>query len=379
MAFQLENIKGKNTKASKQTLDIDSILKKEVTLFGSSFNNKKKEAFYVELNVLLQAGLTLKDALHLMREEQSKANDKKILQGLEEDIINGKNFSDAIQRQKHFSEYEFYSIQIGERTGTLDKVFKELGVFYQRKNQQRRTIVGALSYPIIVLFTAFIAIAFMLKFVVPMFENIFKQNNTELPWLTKMIIDASNAFERYFWIGFLLIIGIFVLFRVSRKKLWYKKLMSAFVLKIPFVGEFIRKVRIAQFTQAINLLTSAKVPLLNGIQLTKKMIDYYPLQVGLEKVENDILQGKSFCESMEGIPIFDKKMSSLIKVAEETNQNETIFKRLTEQYNQEIEYKSKMISSTIEPIIVLVLGAIVALVLIAMYLPMFKLSTVIGA
>ena len=90
------------------------------------------------------------------------------------------------------------------------------------------------------------------------------------------------------------------------------------------------------------------------------MIDYYPLQVGLEKVEQDILQGKSFHESVEGVKIFDTKMASLLKVAEETNQNATIFKRITEQYNQEIEYKSKMISSTIEPIIVLVLGAIIA-------------------
>jgi len=378
MAFQLDNIKDKSTRSSKKNLDVSTILKKEITLFGTSFNNKKKEAFYIELNVLLQAGLTLKDALHLMAEEQSKVNDKKILQNLQEEIISGKNFSDAIRKQKHFSEYEFYSIQIGERTGTLDKVFKELGQFYLRKNQQRKTIIGALSYPIIVLLTAFIAIAFMLKFVVPMFENIFKQNGTELPWLTKIIISASDAFEQYFWVASLLIIGLFIFFRVSRKKVWYKKTSSSFWLKIPFIGEFIRKVRIAQFTQAINLLTSAKVPLLNGIQLTKKMIDYYPLQIALEKVEKDILQGKSFHESVESIPIFDRKMSSLIKVAEETNQNETIFRRLTEQYNQEIEYKSKMISSTIEPIIVLVLGAIVAVVLIAMYLPMFKLSTVIG-
>lgn len=378
MAFQLDNIKDKSTQDSKKNLDVSTILKKEITLFGPSFNNKKKEAFYIELNVLLQAGLTLKDALHLMAEEQSKVNDKKILQNLQDDIISGKNFSDAIRKQKHFSEYEFYSIQIGERTGTLDKVFKELGQFYLRKNQQRRTIIGALSYPIIVLLTAFIAIAFMLKFVVPMFENIFKQNGTELPWLTKIIVSASDAFEQYFWVASILIIGLVIFFRISRKKIWYKKMSSSFWLKVPFIGEFIRKVRIAQFTQAINLLTSAKVPLLNGIQLTKKMIDYYPLQIALEKVEEDILQGKSFHESVEGIAIFDRKMSSLIKVAEETNQNETIFRRLTEQYNQEIEYKSKMISSTIEPIIVLVLGAIVAVVLIAMYLPMFKLSTVIG-
>jgi type IV pilus assembly protein PilC len=108
------------------------------------------------------------------------------------------------------------------------------------------------------------------------------------------------------------------------------------------------------------------------------MIDYYPLQIALEHVEHDLLLGKSLHESIEKHPIFDKKMSSLIKVAEETNQTSTIFKRLTNQYNQDIAHKSKMISATIEPIIVLVLGAIVAVILIAMYLPMFTLSTVIG-
>ena len=108
------------------------------------------------------------------------------------------------------------------------------------------------------------------------------------------------------------------------------------------------------------------------------MINYYPLQIALANLEQDILQGKTLYESIQKHPIFDKKMSSLIKVAEETNQTATIFKRLTNQYNQDIAHKSKMISATIEPIIVLVLGAIVAVILIAMYLPMFTLSTVIG-
>ena len=108
------------------------------------------------------------------------------------------------------------------------------------------------------------------------------------------------------------------------------------------------------------------------------MIAFYPLQKALEKVENNILMGKTLYESILLEPIFDKKMSSLIKVAEETNQTETIFNRLTYQYNQEVENKSKMISATIEPLIIVILGGVVAVILVAMYLPMFKLSTVIG-
>lgn len=377
MAFKLDNI---STPAEKTSLvsSVDTLLKKEITLFGSAFPNKKKESFYVELGVLLKAGLTLKDALELIAEEQKKTADKKLIKGILHDLIVGKNLSEATKYRKEFSEYETYSLQIGEQTGTLERVTDELGVFYKRKNEQRRTIISALSYPIIVLLTAFGAIVFMLQFVVPMFEGIFRQNKMELPWLTQVIIKLSNAFESYFWIGALFLVGVFVFFRISKKKEWYRKAKASFWLKVPFVGEFIRKVKIAQFTQAINLLTSAKIPLLNAIQLTREMVDYYPLQKALDQVEQDILLGKTFYESVKEIPIFDKKMGSLIKVAEETNQNETIFKRLTDQYNEEIAYKSKMISATIEPFVVLILGLIVAVVLIAMYLPMFKMSSVIG-
>ncbi|PQJ76528.1 type II secretion system F family protein [Polaribacter glomeratus] len=375
MAFQLKNIAPQKKKTT--SFDIDTILKKEIS-FGNSFSNKKKESFYTELYVLLNAGMTLKDALLLNAEEQKKEKDKNLINALVTDLINGKNLSDSIKNQKEFSAYEYHSLRIGEQTGTLQKVAKELGVFYKRKNEQRRIIISALSYPIVVLFTAFLAILFMLQFVVPMFADIFKQNKVELPWITKKIMIASNLFQEYWWFVFLCIIAIIITKQLVKKKVWYQKHTSLILLKTPLIGEFIRKVKIAQFTQAITLLTGAKVPLLNGIQLTKKMIGYFPLEVALEKVEEDILKGKSLHQSMGTHKIFDKKMISLIKVADETNQNETIFKRLTEQYNEEIEYKSKMISATIEPFIILILGAIVATILIAMYLPMFKLSTVIN-
>lgn len=377
MAFKLENIQNSKEDRSLSS-SVDSILKKEITLFGPSFSNKKKESFYVELGVLLKAGLTLKDALELISEEQKKKADKNLIKEVLNELIIGKNLSDATKKRKEFSEYETYSLQIGERTGTLERVADELGIFYKRKNEQRRTIISALSYPIIVLLTAFGAIVFMLQFVVPMFEGIFRQNNMELPWLTKVIIKLSNAFGQYFGVGMIVVLAMIIFFQFSKKKEWYRRAKSSFWLRFPFVGEFIRKVKIAQFTQAIHLLTSAKIPLLNAIQLTRQMIDYYPLEKALDRVEHDILQGKTFYESVKEIPIFDRKMSSLIKVAEETNQNETIFKRLTDQYNEEIAYKSKMISATIEPFVVLILGLIVAVVLIAMYLPMFKMSSVIG-
>ena len=374
MTFQLKNIP---TQKKESRFKMHSFLRKEIS-FGASFSNKKKEALYVELNVLLSAGLTLKGALQLIADSQKKEKEKVLFEEIILKLINGQNLSAAILTKKEFSEYEYHALRIGEQTGTLQRVTKELGTFYKKKNEQRRIVVNALSYPIVVLCTAFLAILFMLQFVVPMFADIFKQNKVELPWITKAIMNASDLFSAYWW-GFILCILLFILFKKTfQKKIWYRKLMSKLLLKTPLIGDFIRKVKIAQFTQAITLLTGAKVPLLNGIQLTKNMVDFYPLETTLEKVEHDILQGKSLHQSMDSHNIFDKKMVSLIKVADETNQNETIFKRLTVQYYEEIEYKSKMISAIIEPFIILILGAIVAVILIAMYLPMFKLSTVIS-
>ena len=372
MAFQLENITSKEKKTS--SFDINSLLKKEIS-FGNSFSDKKKEVFYADLYVLLDAGLTLKDALTLIAEDKKKESN--LIQEIINQLINGKNLSEAIKNQKEFSAYEYHSLQIGEQTGTLLSVTKELGSFYKRKNEQKRTVMSALSYPIVVLCTAVLAILFMLQFVVPMFADIFKQNKVELPWITKKIVATSFYFQEYWWVFLVFILSTVTTIQFVKNKTWYFKWKSLLILRLPFFGAFVKKIKVAQFTQALALLTGAKVPLLNGLQLTKKMIAFYPLEKALHKIENDILLGKSLYEAVRVHSFFDKKMVSLVKVADETNQNETIFKRLTEQYNEEIAYTSKNISATLEPIIILVLGAIVATILIAMYLPMFKLSSVI--
>ena len=376
MAFDLKSIQ--TSKKEKSSFDLDAILKKEITFLSKPFSNKKKEAFYIELSVLLSAGISLKDALSLITDEFKNKKDKTVFENIIQKIITGSNFSQAINDHKDFTEYEYYSLKIGEETGTLQKVSQELGLFFGRRNEQKRNIINALTYPIVVLTTALLAVLFMLKFVVPMFADIFKQNNVELPWITKVIMSLSDGFQKYFGV-FLIVILVLVVFRkMIAKKEWYQKYTSNLILKIPFVGELVRKMYLAQFTQATALLTSAKVPILNSVQLISRMVPFYPLKKGLLKVEKEILVGKSLSESLKSHKIFDSKMISLIKVADETNQNEFIFKRLTTQYNEEIQHKSKMLSTILEPLIIIILGAIVAVILIAMYMPMFQLSTVIG-
>lgn len=375
MAFKIDSIQSE--KKSKG-FNFDTLLKTEINLFGSSFNSKKKEAFYTELSVLLDAGVSLKESLTLIQEEQKKNADQVLLTSIVDSLVVGNSFSKAISEKKVFTEYEFYSIKIGEETGTLKKVTKELGFYFRGRNEQKRNITNALSYPIVVFSTAFLAILFMLNYVVPMFADIFKQNQVELPELTKVVISISNGMKNNFYLLIFSFIFLIVMLRVFSRKSWFKKYSALLLLKIPFVGEFMRKIYMAQFTQATALLVGARVPILNSIQLTKKMITFYPMKEALAKIEEHVLLGIPLSSAIKKHKIFDKKMVSLIKVAEETNQNVFIFERLTSQYNEEVKQQSKMLSTILEPLIIIVLGAIVALVLIAMYMPMFQLSTVIS-
>lgn len=378
MAFKLDNIQQKKTQ-KKSNNDTTSFLKKEIILFGNStFSNKIKEDFYTELSVLLKAGITLKDALELIQNSQKKKQNSEILGFISHDIISGQSLSEAIHFQKTFTNYEYHSLKIGEETGTLEQVTKQLGDFYARKNEQRRNLISTLTYPMIILSTAVLVVSFMLQFVVPMFQDIFKQQNVDLPEVTKFIISTSKFTKSYGWLFIIIIIGIISLKPLLNKQQWFKKAKDSFVLKIPFIGNFVKTVYLSQFTQAVSLLTASKVPVVNSIQLVKQMIDFYPLENALNAVEQNILKGQSLSSSLSNHKLFDEKMIAMVKVAEETNQNEFIFERLNTQYNTQVQQKSKLLSTVMEPFIILFVGIMVGVILIAMYLPMFKLSSVLG-
>ncbi|TMM52165.1 type II secretion system F family protein [Maribacter algarum] len=376
--FKLEQtLPQQKQKANSEKDWVSELLQKEIS-FGKSFGNKKKEDFYSELGVLLKAGINLKDALALIQENQKKDKQKAFYGEMVEALVSGRSFFELLQERPEFSEYEYYSVKIGEETGTLTRIVEELGKFYERKNEQRRSLTNALTYPIIILCTAVLVVVFMLRMVVPMFEDIFNQNGVELPAITRMVINASDFIKNYGWLVLISLGTIIALRKTFSQKQWFKQGKDKLLLKIPYIGSFISSVYLAQFTQAVALLTASKVPMLNSIQMVRKMIDFYPLNEALDKVEKGVLSGTSLNASMKESKIFDNKMISLVKVAEETNQTEYIFERLNQQYAIEVQQKSKLLSTLMEPLIIVVIGLFVGVILVSMYLPMFKLSSVVG-
>ncbi|NAY93369.1 type II secretion system F family protein, partial [Muricauda sp. JGD-17] len=317
------------------------------------------------------------EALALIKEGQKKERHKSLVGLLEENLISGLSFSETIRERKEFSEYEYYSLMIGEESGTLETITKELGHFFSKKNEQHRNLVNALTYPVIILTTAVLVVVFMLRMVVPMFQDIFAQNNVELPWITRFIVNISQFLGSY---GLWLVLIFFVLLLLKKlvlRKDGFKRKMDYITLRIPYFGNFVKAVHLSQFTRALALLVSSSVPLLKSIQLAGKMINFYPLKDALDQVSDGIVRGESLSESLKYHKIFDGKMIALVKVAEETNQTQYMFDRLNQQYAIEVQQKSKLLSTLLEPAIILIVGVCVGVILVAMYLPMFRLGSVL--
>ena len=177
-------------------------------MYKRQFSNKAKEEFYGELSILLKSGINLKAALDLIDETQTRKKQRQIVHEIANLIVQGSSLHEALERTKTFTPYEYHAVKIGEQTGQLAKITDDLRAYFSRKNELKRQLVSSLAYPIIVLITAFLAVIFMLNYVVPMFVDVFKQNNVELPWLTKQIVVISNLFSSNGWVLLLSLIHI---------------------------------------------------------------------------------------------------------------------------------------------------------------------------
>lgn len=379
MAIDLRKIETRpRTGGTKEERGLMQLLNRDIRLFGKSWNDKKKERFYSELHVLLTAGIDIRTALELLESEAEKKEEKALYGKILHAVINGSSLADAVQSTEKFSTYEFYSLRIGEESGRMTEVLRDLGNYYEQKIKQKRKITSALSYPFVVVIVAFGAVWFMLRFVVPMFADMLKRFNTELPAITQWIIGASEALGRYGPLLLLVIAGVIFFCISQRQQTWFRKAGAAFVLRIPYIGKLVQKIYLERFCHSMQLLLASRTPLVSALELVQKMAGFYPIESSLKQVHADITRGNSLHESLAKFPVYNKRMISLIRVAEEVNQLDLMFDKLSKQYTEEISHETSVLGSVIEPLMIVLLGLMVAVILIAMYLPMFKLSSAFG-
>lgn len=355
---------------------LSDTLSKDIAFFDKKFGQTQKEAFYSELGLLLSSGIDIKTALEIIEDQMKVKKHREIIMQIKDDIISGNAVWEAIHKHpKTFSVYEYQSIRIGEESGKLPEVLMELGKFYTSAIKLRRQVISTLTYPVVVLVMSVLIVQFMLSFVVPMFSDIFKHTGADLPATTQLLIKVSAKSGLIFYSLLFLVIAGMLFHKTQQHKTWFRKYSAAIFLKIPVINELIRKIYLARFCQSMKLLLGSKVLLIDALDLVKNMIGYYPIEFALDSVRKDVYAGKQLHESLSEHSIFPKKLVSLIKVSEEVNAPELIFDKLNQQYSEEIEHQQAVIGKVVEPLFLVILGGLVGFILVAMYTPLFKMSS----
>ncbi len=375
-SIDISKIQKKNSPLKeKQETGVFDFLSKDISFGKGKLSDKKKEGFYNELGTLIRSGIDIRSALELTAGSYTQKKDMELFSSVQKQVIEGKSLSETMQAESKFSPYEYYSVKIGEETGKLGEVLGELAKYYKSKISQQRKIIGAITYPLLVLFTSFGAVFFMIKFVVPMFADVFKRFGGKLPYITSVIVSFSDWFDRYIYLMLFVIVAVVILYFINRNKFWFKKGAALLLLRIPVVGEITRKIYLARFANTMRLLTETNTPLLQALELVRQMITFYPVENSLRLAEKDILLGSNLSAALSKYDFYPAKFIQMIKIAEEVNRLEYFFEQLSEQYTEEVEYKTNAISGLLEPLIIIFLGIVVGVILIAMYLPMFQMSS----
>jgi type IV pilus assembly protein PilC len=341
------------------------------------FSDKNRVSFYKEFATLLNSGVDFRQALEILKNQQKKKAHQDFIASITKQVVRGKPLYEAFKDSGEFSAYEYYSVKIGEETRKLGSVLIELSHFFDRKVKMKRQMVSVFTYPSFVLLLTLGVLYFMLRYVVPMFSSVFKQFGKELPPLTKKIIVLSENFS-LIMILFFGIVALAIAFHfIYKKSNRYRAARSTLLLKVPFVGNLIRKIYTTRFCQSLSLLLSAKTPLITALDLVQKMISFQPFEASLSQIKSDISKGTLLSTPMAKHSIYDFKLISLVGVAEQINKLDEMFERLAKQYDEETQHQTKMIGVVIEPLIIVIIGSIVGVVLIAMYSPMFDLSKIL--
>lgn len=344
---------------------------------NKEFNDAKKRQFYAQMHELLRAGLSFSASFTLIV-ESSDGTDKEMFQKILDGVIAGDSLWDALSAQEPFTRLDYGVIRIGEESGRLTEALSFLTDYYEKRESQKRSLISAISYPAITLGVAIIVLVFMMLVVVPMFEQVYARMGGELPSLTRAVMNLSAKMPIILVVIFVLLSALLLFRHLYGKTEYYQDIKAIILFKMPILGGLLKKVELSRFTRIMYLLVSSEVPILQSLELVSEIMQYMPYRRAMTKAIAEVESGMLLYAALSKNPeLFDKKTLVLLKVGEETASLDNMLKSLSVDISEDLNYKIKQLNNTLEPVMILVIGIIVAFVLISMYLPMFKLGMTI--
>jgi type IV pilus assembly protein PilC len=333
------------------------------------------QIFSRQFATLIEAGVSIVAALVILEEQTDDKNLAPVIAEVRADVETGVILSKALERHpKVFSRLYVSMIEAGEASGTLDIVLDRVALQIEKDTRIKRRVKGAMIYPTVVLCFASLVLTAMLLFLVPIFVDIFKQLNGQLPTLTQIVVNVSNALRHYWFIIFPVVFGgIWGFFRWKRTEPG-RQAWDRFRLRIPMkIGDTVLKVTMARFSRTLATLVGAGVDIIKALEITGQTTGNWVVETALADVRARVHEGVPIAQPLVENPVFPPMVSQMVKIGEETGELEKMLGKIADFYEDEVDAAIQALTSIIEPIMMIMVGAMVGVIIISMYLPMFKM------
>jgi type IV pilus assembly protein PilC len=340
---------------------------------------KSLQVFSRQLATMIEAGVSVVAALVTLEEQTEDNYLREVIAEIRSDVEGGMVLSRAFARHpKVFNRLYVSLIEAGESSGTLDRVLDRAATQIEKENTLKRRVKGAMVYPSIVTTFAFLVLTFMLMFIIPIFAQIYDELHGELPKLTQFVLAMSNVMRHWWFIIIPFLIGMVFAFRRAIQTERGRELWDRFKLRIPMrIGATVHKVALARVSRTLATLIAAGVDIIKALEITGATSGNWVVEQSLANVKDRVHEGAPISQPLSEDAAFPAMVGHMVKVGEETGELDKMLGKVADFYEDEVDTAIQSLTSIIEPLLMIGVGAMVGLIVISMYLPMFKMLTLI--
>jgi type IV pilus assembly protein PilC len=384
-----KKIKGKSMAATESAVRAElrrrgivaNRVRKQSTLFAKSSKITPGDIaiFSRQLATMLKAGIPLVQAFDIVGAGHDNPGVQKLVMAIKADVEGGTNFAEALARHPlHFDDLFVNLVQAGEQAGALETLLDKIATYKEKTEAIKKKIKKAMFYPTAVLAIAFIVTNILLIFVIPEFESLFAGFGADLPSFTRMVIDLSDFVRTDGWMVVVVIGGSIAGYLYAHKR--SKKLriiQDRIILKLPIIGPIMEKSCIARFARTLSTMFAAGVPLVEGLESVAGACGNVVYEIGVHQIKEEVATGARLQQCMENTGLFPNMVIQMIAVGEESGSLDEMSSKVADFYEEDVDNAVDGMSSLLEPLIMAILGVLVGGLVVAMYLPIFKMGAVV--
>jgi len=347
--------------------------------FGGKVSQRELAIFTRQFATMIDAGLPLVQCLDILGMQQENQAFKKIILKVKEDVESGSTFADALAKHpKTFDELFVNLVQAGEVGGILDTILSRLAAHIEKALRLAKKIKGAMVYPSTIVAVAVVVTVVLLVYVIPIFGKMFDDFGQALPAPTQAVLAMSAFTRKYFLVGIVFVALLVVAMRWYRNTENGHRNIDRIYLKLPIVGPLLQKIAVARFARTLGTMVSSGVPILESMDIVAKSAGNRIIEEAILKARMSISEGKTIADPLSESKVFPSMVTQMVAVGEATGALDTMLNKIAEFYDEEVDMAVEALTSLLEPLLMVFLGVVIGGLVVAMYLPIFKLAGVVG-